>query len=172
MKKFAGCSVFVLCLLAPLTGAGTPPDPPDVSGQWNWEEEVSITIPADFAVLFGVLDPKGPIVHIRCQSWGTMDLVQSGASFGGSATQSATCATSDGQDAPTPPFPPGWSVDGTIVGGSIHFLLDVGGGIVCTYRGSISESGEIATRIRAQGDCDVPAPFRPNTDHKRFRATR
>jgi hypothetical protein len=166
-------SLIVALALTAAAVAAAPPEAPEVSGNWTWEETTWITLPADLAAaFFGVADPKGPVVHIRCDSGGSMDLVQNGSSFSGLATQTATCATRDGQDAPTPPFPPFFPVEGDVDGRSIQFEADIGGAFTCKYRGSLSEDGGLAVGMRAAGSCDVPSPAKPNSDHIQFRATR
>jgi hypothetical protein len=99
---------------------------------------------------------------LRCVSSGDATLTQTGNDFSGFATQSSSCETSGGQLAATPPFPPGFGISGTINGRHVAFSADVGNGIECSYRGAVRTWLGEAVAIDATGDCDVPAPFKPN----------
>lgn len=137
---------------------------PDVSGNWTWSELAIFTGPGGVvAGLFGV-QVEGPVMHVTCQTGGDLSLQQSGASFSGSASQGWSCVTHGGQNATSAPFPPGFDVTGSIVGRSIRFTADVGQGFTCSYLGSLSVDGGVASAINTTGGCDVPAPFHPNMD--------
>ena len=157
-------------LLLAATAADAPPAwaagqaAPDVSGTWSWNEHIILTVPADVAAFaFGVA-PEGPVMHLTCDSRGTLLIQQNGASFTGSTDQQASCVTRGGQVA-TPPFPPFFDLAGTITGRAVHFTTgDLGQGITCTYHGSLSVHDGVATALNASGGCDVPIPVHPNTD--------
>ena len=146
---------------------------PDVSGSWSWNELVVLTAPgAAVAAFFGVVI-EGPVMHVRCETWGELAIQQTGASFSGLTDQQWACVTAGGQAALTAPFPPAFAISGSISGHAVEFIADVGQGVSCSYRGSLSVAGGVATSINTTGGCDVPAPFHPNMDKSiYFNATR
>jgi hypothetical protein len=134
---------------------------PDVSGAWVWAAAGQLTVPASVVQrLFGI-EPEGPITHLRCESSGTMQLSQTGATFSGSATRTAvTCETGRGHvfAPPVMAFPNSLPVaDGVITGRAIHFLIGSVAGLGCPHNGAITslDSG-IATTLRASGRCIIP----------------
>ena len=134
---------------------------PDVSGAWVWAAAGQLTVPASLVQrLFGI-EPEGPITHLRCESSGTMQLSQTGATFTGSATRTAvTCETGRGHvfEPPAMAFPNSLPVaDGVITGRAIHFLIGSVAGLGCPHNGAITslDSGT-ATTLRASGRCILP----------------
>jgi hypothetical protein len=134
---------------------------PDVSGAWLWAAAGQLTVPASVVQrLFGIA-PEGPITHLRCESSGTMQLSQTGATFSGSATRTAvTCETGQGHvfAPPVMAFPNSLPVaDGAITGRAIHFLIGSVAGLGCPHNGAITtlDSGT-ATTLRATGRCIIP----------------
>jgi hypothetical protein len=146
----------------------------DLSGSWSWQEEVLIKLPSELAMaIFGISESEGPVMNLTCHSWGALTLVQNGATFTGTATQTSSCETQGGQTANTPPFPPGFSLEGHITGRAVRFNADVGEGFYCPYTGTLTVDGGRATHLNATGRCDVPAPVHPNaTKSLSFDATR
>jgi hypothetical protein len=135
----------------------------DVEGDWQWQERILVVLPGEVAMaFFGVAESEGPIMILRCNTWGDMSLTQTGSDFEGFANQSSSCTTLGGQVAATPPFPPGFGVSGSLNGHFVSFSADVGGGIDCSYRGFVHGWLGEAFAIFASGGCDVPAPFEPN----------
>lgn len=144
--------------------------PVNLEGSWAWTEEVVIVAPWEFAgPVFGVAS-EGPILKVRCSSQGTMALTQAGSSFSGLSDQSSSCTTQGGQVA-VAPFPPGFSVSGTISGHSVHMTLNVG--FDCDYRGSVrAEQGE-GVALKLTGQCAPPVDVHPNVGQTlSFDATR
>ena len=134
---------------------------PDVSGTWLWDGGGHITVPASVVErLFGI-EPEGPITHLRCETSGTMELVQTGATFSGVATRTAGSCTTGAGLAFVPP-PAAWPTslpvaEGQITGRGVHFLLGTIAGLGCPHNGAISnvEAGR-ATELTANGRCIVP----------------
>ena len=141
--------------------SATPSRAPDLSGSWNWSAVGRLTVPASVVErLFGI-EPEGPITHLRCESSGTMELTQTGASFSGLATRTAvSCETGLGHV--FVPAPPGFTnslpvEEGTITGRGVHFLLGSVGGLGCPHNGAITDVEDgTATEITANGRCILP----------------
>lgn len=77
--------------------AGPGSSAADVSGLWNWGARGQFTVPrAVVERLFGI-EPEGPVTHLRCETSGSVQLVQSGTTFSGLATRTAgSCESGDG----------------------------------------------------------------------------
>lgn len=134
---------------------------PDVSGSWNWSASGHLTVPStDVERLFGI-PPEGPITHLRCESTGTMELSQAGATFGGSATRTTiSCETGRGRVfvPPTTAFPNTLPVaEGLITGRAVHFLIGAVAGLGCPHQGAIQDVVEgVGLELRATGRCIIP----------------
>lgn len=131
----------------------------DVSGLWNWDRVELLSYPVWVADMFG-MPQEGPITHIRCEGSGTMELVQTGASFSGSHDlTSITCETNGGiVFTPPPEFaPPSSAVENGVVKGlSIHFR-ESSGPLFGEYHGTISEAEDgVATALQITGRTIVP----------------
>ena len=112
-------------------------------------------------------------MHVNCDTWGGLTLLQNGDSFTGTADQQWACVTNGGQVAATAPFPPVFDVSGSIEGRAVHFIADVGQGLTCAYAGALTVANGTAISLNATGGCDVPLPFHPNMDKSvSFDATR
>lgn len=139
-----------------LEGAGAVAD---IGGSWDWSNLEQLTLPVFVAEMFNI-PVEGPITHVRCESSGTMEITQIGASFSGSLVrEAATCETNGGFDfVPPPDFSPSSLdlVDGSIRGRSIRFTT-VGGPLFSPYHGVLSaiESG-VATAMKATARTIVP----------------
>ena len=145
----------------------------DLAGQWSWAESVIIVGPGPIVAGIFTVQVEGPVMHVRCQTGGSLAIQQSGSSFTGSADQQWSCVTAGGQNALSAPFPPTFDVAGSIHGRSVHFAADVGQGFTCSYAGSLGVTSGVADSINATGGCDVPLPFHPNMDKSvSFDATR
>ena len=129
---------------------------PALAGAWNWSETVVLHLPEHFVPIFGVV-AEGPLTMATCHDSGTLQIAQAGASFSGTATQTALCETRGGQLFVPPVFPPAFEVsDGQLTGRSFRMLFP-GGEVPCPYNGRIAaEAGGIATELRATGRCLVP----------------
>jgi hypothetical protein len=135
------------------------PAVPDISGTWNWRRDVQLTAPTWAAELIFGIQPEGPITHMRCESFGTMELNQAGATFSGTAVrETITCETKGGQVF-APAHPAITIADGTVSGQSIHYTLVEHSMVMipCPNRGVISQlHGTTATRMGGTGRCLVP----------------
>jgi hypothetical protein len=126
---------------------------PDLSGTWNWSEEVTLALPEWLGPIFG-FTAEGPTTHIRCQDSGVMTVVQASDSFSGTATQASTCETRGGQVFVPAPFPSSIEIaNGRIGGRSIHMLFGPPANeIPAPYVGTISEIvNGVATKMGGTG---------------------
>ena len=132
---------------------------PDVSGAWVWSTTEHLTLPPFVAEQIFEITPEGMVTQLWCQTSGTLTLVQTGSTFTGSGTQSATCETGGGHrfDSPPTATPPTIQVnDGRIRGKALEFTVD-SGGMDCPHKGAITDlDGAVATELRATGRCIVP----------------
>jgi hypothetical protein len=152
----AGCASDVVSpppsALAPRVTASARGGAPviDLSGTWVWSETVTTIIPPFIASILGIT-PEGPVTHATCYDAGILTLVQSGRTFVGTATQTATCTTRGGQQY-QPPFPSTLEVlDGRIDGRSLEFTFSGD----CPYHGSASLAGGVVVGIGGTGKCAV-----------------
>jgi hypothetical protein len=131
-------------------------EPVDVGGAWTWRETVVLQVPIAFAELFGV-EPEGPVTTGRCVNSGEMVLVQQGATFTGTATQTASCVTRGGQVFSPPVFGPTVVIsEGIMTGRSLRFVFGVGD-VPCIYHAVIADIDDgRATRLRGGGRCIPP----------------
>jgi hypothetical protein len=131
--------------------------PVDVGGTWSWREEVVLQVPEVFALPFFGIEPEGPITIGRCVNSGIMELVQIGATFSGTATQSSDCVTRGGQRFSPPAFTSILDIrDGEIRGRSIRVVFGAGD-VPCLYHATIAESEDgIAVGLRGGGRCIPP----------------
>jgi hypothetical protein len=132
---------------------------PDVSEAWNWTRVEHLTMPAWVAQFVAGIVPEGPVTQAYCESAGTMNLSQSGATFSGPAAQTwISCVTKGGHEFQ----PPGWDleiavVDGRMKGSSIQFSFNSATPAPCPHHGVISAvTGGKATALSASGRCFVP----------------
>ena len=133
----------------------------DLSGQWEWNGVVQLTMPPFVAQFIFGIPPEGPVTHVRCENSGGMTLLQTGTEFGTAsgdpASQTATCETKGGLAFSPPPMAvaPFLDIVGSIRGRSLDFLF--GADFPCPFHGVISEiQGGVATQLKATGRCIVP----------------
>jgi hypothetical protein len=134
---------------------------PDVSGPWNWSGTGHLTVPASEVERLLGIEPEGPITHLRCEATGTMEVLQAGTVFNGSATRrTSRCETGGGRvlALPTATFPATLPIaEGLIEGRGVHFLLGAVAGLGCPHDGAIQDVVEgVATGLRATGRCIIP----------------
>ena len=149
-----------------LMGAGVPPVP-FIGGSWEFEETVWVLQPSELNPVIGAPPSETPMTQVVCESTGTFEIDQDGATFDGTATQSVVCHV-DGV-AFVPPefaFNPDFTIDqGILRGRSIWF--ETGHSLnICDNRGSIRVEEGVAVEIKAVGDC--PVPFSPGEQHARW----
>ena len=131
--------------------------PIDVSGDWEWHREEKLTIPADFAFVFGIV-PEGPITHFECTIEGVMTLVQSGDALSGTEMETGSvCETRGGQVFVQPglgvliPIP-----EGRVRGRTLEITIG-DAEVICPIHASIrSSNGGVAQALRGTGRCWVP----------------
>jgi hypothetical protein len=129
----------------------------DVAGMWDWWREEILTVPADFAFIFGIL-PEGPITHFRCELEGVITLVQSGDALSGVEMETASrCETRGGQVFTQPglgvPIP---IQEGKVTGQTVQLLI--GDPVLsCPIRAVIEEAENgTAVALRGTGRCIIP----------------
>lgn len=141
--------------IAPAKGTVAAGVPIDLSGAWDWYETGHLNLSLEAAALFGVT-PEGPRTQIRCESGGTMTIVQSGDTFTGTATQSSLCESNGGQVFVPAPFPPALDIiGGRISGRHVEFLFGAGP-IPCPYKASARMEGGSVVALVGSGKCIVP----------------
>ena len=136
---------------------------PSIAGDWVWAHRTVFVIPTDVAAT--IVPPvalpflAGPNTRIECRVLGTANLVQSGASFSGSATQASDCALKEGPSFAMPivyqsPFD---ISNGQIIGRSLQFdVLPF-----CHNQGNLTVDGPSVTAWRVSGECEPPIPVNP-----------
>ncbi len=130
--------------------------PVDVGGVWNWSNEEMLRFPPFVAAMLGIA-PEGRNTHARCESAGTMTLVQTGATFQGIATKTFNaCETKGGQ-----PFQqPGVNfviADGRVTGGSVRFTFSSFFVTPCPHHAVISAvKNGVAAGLSGTGRCILP----------------
>jgi hypothetical protein len=161
----AGCEAVRLptepTTTAPVTsGPGQPADSSgvqntkqnyDLTGSWTWEETVRSAIPPFIAEMIPIV-PEGEITYLSCTGGGQLQLVQTGETVTGTATQAGACFTDGGQGPFWPPsFPPQLVVTaGTVSGKDLSFRFNN-----CHYTAKIVGSGD---KLMGEGECDLPLP--------------
>jgi hypothetical protein len=138
-----------------LSGGATP----DLSGAWNWSRVEQLTMPSWVAEFVFGIDPEGPITRVTCAPSGTMTLIQTGATFTGTATQTThNCETAGGQqfqssDAAIPIV----VAEGRISGRAIRFSWAGPTVNPCPHQATISViQGDTAVALTGTGHCFVP----------------
>lgn len=144
--------------VAPVSSSAQAAMIADVAGSWIWTSEEHLTFPAFVAQVIIGIQPEGPTTTARCTNVGTMTLIQSGASFTGTANRTAhECVTKGGQIFQDPgAFAPLAIEDGEIRGRSFRLLL-LAGPLACPHHGSVSNvQNGVATALKGGGRCIVP----------------
>jgi hypothetical protein len=78
----------------------------NLTGSWKWEGTTESGIPPFIVEMIGLI-PEGEVTFLTCEDSGEMELVQTGNTVSGTATQVLTCFTDGGQGPFWPPaFPP------------------------------------------------------------------
>jgi hypothetical protein len=129
----------------------------DVAGTWDWRREELLTVPADFAFIFGI-EPEGPITHFRCDVEGVITLVQSDDALSGVEVETASsCETRGGQVFAQPGL--GLSIpihEGRVIGRVVKLLI--GDPVLpCPIRAVVEEAANgTAVSMRGTGRCIIP----------------
>jgi hypothetical protein len=125
----------------------------NVTGSWIWQEIVESAIPPFIVELIGQgIVPEGEITYLTCKGGGEIELLQTGGTFEGTATQDGSCMTEGGQGPFWPPsFPHMLKVtNGVISGRDISWTFNN-----CAYTAKIVGSGD---KLVGQGACVIPLP--------------
>jgi hypothetical protein len=150
-------------------GPAAAPDPahdaaglaatPDLSGEWSFARVVKLSLP-DWAAreIFGI-EPEGPMTHLRCESGGTLEILQDGDGFHGTAYIDGTeCETGGGYHF-SRPAGMATLTDGNIVGRSLDYIWDGDGPgpVFCPTHGVVAGASDgTATSMAGSGRCIVP----------------
>jgi hypothetical protein len=126
---------------------------PDLAGGWTWQRSEHLTFPPFAAtVIFGV-EPEGRTTVARCESEGTMQLLQDGAAVSGSAaTTAGACETLGGQ---TFPLGGGAEIAGEINGRSVSLAFQ--GNVLCLLHAVVRDlQAGVASTLQGGGRCVIP----------------
>jgi hypothetical protein len=126
----------------------------DLTGSWTWNETVESAIPPFIVEMIGQgIIPEGEVTYLTCEASGETELVQTGDSFAGTATQAGSCFTDGGQGPFWPPsFTPMLRVtNGVISGKDISFNFGT-----CNYTAKVVGSGD---KLVGEGACPIPLPY-------------
>jgi hypothetical protein len=134
-----------------ISGEATPEY--DLTGRWTWEATTESAIPPFIVELIGQgIIPEGEITHLTCEGGGEIELVQTGETFAGTATQAGSCMTDGGQGPFWPPsFPPVLEVSNGVISGK-YISWDFNN---CGFTAKVVGSGD---KLKGEGTCDIPLP--------------
>lgn len=128
----------------------------DLSGGWNWSNVEALTFPPDVALMVGIA-PEGEVTQARCESAGSMTLVQTGASFEGQATKTSNSCETRGGQAFQQPATVLQITDGRVRGHSAHFSFHSFVVRPCPHQVVIStDQSGTATALSGTGRCVLP----------------
>ena len=136
----------------PGEGGETRPDE-DLTGSWTWEGTTESAIPPFIVEMIGQgIVPEGDITYLTCEDSGELELVQTGDTFEGTATQILSCMTEGGQGPFSPPaFPPQFQVtNGLVSGKDTSFNFGT-----CDFTAKVAGSGD---KLMGEGVCAIPLP--------------
>ena len=123
----------------------------DLTGSWTYEGTEQSGIPPFIVEALGLM-PEGEITYLTCDTQGEMELVQTGETFEGTATQIVSCMTDGGQGPFWPPsFPPEFEVtNGVISGKYATFAFGT-----CNLTAKVVGSSD---KLTGEGPCPIPLP--------------
>jgi hypothetical protein len=123
----------------------------DLTGSWTYEGTTESGIPSFLVEALGLI-PEGEITYLTCETHGEMELVQTGETFDGTATQMLSCITEGGQGPFWPPaFPPEFEVTNGVISGK-YTSFDFG---TCNLTAKVVGSGDM---LKGEGPCPIPLP--------------
>jgi len=137
----------------------------DLSGSWTWSNLETLKMPPFLAAALGIT-PEGANTHARCESAGTMTLIQNGASFSGTAFKTFNaCETHGGQTFQQPQAnAPLTITDGHVQGRNIRFALNSPTVTPCPHKAVIAEfDGSMAVALSGTGHCILPGHPQSNS---------
>jgi hypothetical protein len=131
--------------------SGLAPREYDLTGTWMYQGTTESGIPPFIVEALGLI-PEGEITYLTCEARGEMELVQTGETFEGTATQILSCMTDGGQGPFWPPsFPPKFEVtNGVISGKYTSFAFGT-----CNFTAKVVGSGD---KLMGEGPCPIPLP--------------
>lgn len=135
---------------------------PDVSGDdWNWSNVETLRLPREFLEGVGAglgVTPEGENTFATCESSGSMELAQSGATFWGTASRTFNlCETQGGQFFQQPQTAL-FIVDGVITGNGARFSHESPTVHPCPHHvvlTAIDNDGRVTT-MSGTGRCILP----------------
>ena len=123
----------------------------NLTGSWLYEGTEESGIPPFIVETLGLI-PEGEITYLTCEISGEMELVQTGETFAGTATQIVSCMTDGGQGPFWPPsFPPELEVTNGVVSGK-YTSFEFGS---CDFTAKVVGSGD---KLQGEGPCPIPLP--------------
>jgi hypothetical protein len=134
----------------------------DISGEWSLSRVLQVTAPDWVAALIFGIEPEGPVTVFRCESVGSMTLIQAGSEFTGTAAWASNACETKGGQVFSAGFPT-IAIHGQVSGRSLHFDWIEPGGLVCPQHGRINElANGVAGLLSGTGRCIVPGhPLSP-----------
>ena len=123
----------------------------DLTGSWMYGGTIESGIPPFLVEALGLV-PEGEITYLTCETGGEMELIQTGETFEGTATQTLSCMTDGGQGPFWPPaFPPEFDVtNGVIAGKYTSFAFGS-----CNFTAKVVGNGD---KLTGEGPCPIPLP--------------
>jgi hypothetical protein len=123
----------------------------NLTGSWRWEATSESAVPPFIIEAIGLI-PEGEITYLTCKGSGQLELVQTGNTFSGPATQVLSCVTDGGQG---PVHPPAFATELEVMNGVIsgkHIGWNFNN---CAYTAKVVGSGD---RLVGKGTCEIPLP--------------
>jgi hypothetical protein len=123
----------------------------DLTGSWAWQATSRSAIPPFIAEMIPII-PEGEVTYLSCDGAGQLQLVQTGETVTGTATQTGVCFTDGGQGPFWPPSFPSQLVvtAGAISGKDFSFSFNN-----CRYTVKIVGHGD---KLKGEGECELPLP--------------
>lgn len=129
---------------------------PDLGGEWRWTSVEKVSMPPFLAMLLGIV-PEGDLTHARCESGGTMTLLQNDGSFAGTAQKLSNECTTEGGQAFNQPETRFVVTDGRVDGRSVRFSFGTATVAPCPHRAVIAElEGDTPIALTGNGRCFLP----------------
>ena len=132
---------------------------PDLGGNWSWSNEEVLRMPrwlVEMGIVPGIT-AEGENTHARCESAGTLTIVQTGSEFHGTASRTFNACMTKGGQAFQQPGSAFIVADGRIRGRSIAFSFHTFMVVPCPHHAVIRDvHGGVATALDGGGRCNLP----------------